>query len=59
MVLGPNSERLVSRIFLLSIYVLEIEREQKKELRDNERELDRQLRTLTLQEQKLVHPKKL
>lgn len=33
---------------------IEIERQQQKDLRSNERNLDREIRNLTLQEQKLV-----
>ena len=43
--------KVPSHIFIF----VDIERQQKKELRSNERDLDRQLRTLTLQEQKLVN----
>ena len=49
---GELSIQLYSHICSLSF--LEIERSQQKDLRNNERDLDRQLRNLTLQEQKLV-----
>lgn len=54
---GPSQKGTILNLRVLGhIFVfVDIERQQKKELRSNERDLDRQLRTLTLQEQKLVN----
>lgn len=57
-----SSQVQVLKVILYYIYVflngndglIEIEREQQKELKSTTRDLDRELRTLTIQEQKLV-----
>lgn len=51
---GPNQKGTPIFYLLLQLLLKEIAQAQKKELRNNTRELDKDLRSLTLQEQKLV-----